>query len=357
MKMSAQRAFSVLALVVASSTVAPRLSAQSPAPTQADRNELATIPLNEAIEKLKKPSSPDPVPSINSVHGAAARHSEVAQASAAAMPPSFSPVMSVPMSPTAMAGVAISAKAMSERNIPTVDKEGRAVYAFGSGLPTLVCAPLRVCTLELQLGEKILGEPQLGDSSRWIITPLSSGTEATSMPLLVIKPKSSGLDTTMVIPTDRRTYYLRLISEPEEFMARTAFTYSDDEHVQWTAFLLKQQREQQAKAAESRTATTGSLDSFHFDYTIKAKKGKADDSIKPVRVMDDGQKTYIEMPAAAMHQDLPTLLVVTASGTEMVNFRVQNNTYIVDRLFSHGALLIGTGKHQERFDIVRDKQS
>jgi len=342
----------VLTLLACACVSSPLLIAQ--ASTPANQQELRTIPLNQAIQDLKKPvpgvPTLDPVPSINSVRPART-HSQYAQGLPGPVPQSFTPVLTVPMSPTALAGVAISAKAMSERNVPTVDKEGRAVYAFGTGLPTLVCAPLRVCTLELQLGEKILGEPQLGDSSRWIITPLNSGTDVTTTPLLVIKPKASGLDTTMVVPTDRRTYYIRLISEPEEFMARTAFTYSDDEHVQWNAFLLKQARDQQIKAAESHTATTGAIDNLHFDYTIT---GKGDASFKPVRVLDDGQKTYIQMPESAQHQDLPTLVVVTNSGNEMVNFRVQNNTYVVDRLFTHGALLIGTGKHQQRFDLKRN---
>ena len=348
MNKPSRNVLSLLTLVASTCVLAPTLFAQ--ASNAANQDELRQIPLGQAIQELKKPVVGDPVPSINSVRSARSRP-DYPQGGPGPVPQSFTPVLTVPMSPTALAGVAISAKAMSERNVPTVDKEGRAVYAFGTGLPTLVCAPLRVCTLELQLGEKILGEPQLGDSSRWIITPLNSGNDVTTTPLLVIKPKTSGLDTTMVVPTDRRTYYIRLISEPEEFMARTAFTYSDDEHVQWSAFLLKQARDQQAKAAESRTATTGSIDNLHFDYTIT---GKGDASFKPVRVVDDGQKTYIQMPEAAQHQDLPTLVVVTTSGNEMVNFRVQNNTYIVDRIFTHGALLIGVGKHQQRFDMKRD---
>ena len=339
---------SALTLLVSAWIGASPLAAQ--APGSIDKNELKQIPLGAAIQELKKPLPSDSVPSINAIHTQHAR-ANYAEGLPGPVPAGFTPVLSVPMSPTAMAGVAISAKAMSERNVPTVDKEGRAVYAFGTGLPTLVCAPLRVCTLELQMGEKILGEPQLGDSSRWIITPVNSGSDATATPLLVIKPKSSGLDTTMVISTDRRTYYMRLISEPEEFMARTAFTYSDDEHVQWNAYLQKQAHEAQVKAAETRTATTATIDNLHFNYSIT---GKGDASFKPVRVLDDGEKTYIQMPESAKHQDLPTLVVVTSAGNEMVNFRVQNNTYIVDRLFTHGALLIGTGKHQQRFDLKHD---
>jgi len=47
-----------------------------------------------------------------------------------------------------------------------------------------------------------------------------SGPDAT--PLIIIKPRIAGLDTTMVVPTDRRAYYVRLESKPYEYVARVA---------------------------------------------------------------------------------------------------------------------------------------
>ena len=66
----------------------------------------------------------------------------------------------------------------------------------------------------------------------------------------------------------------------------------------------------------------------------------------PVHVMDDGAKTYIQMPVETIHRELPVLVVRGPSGSEMVNYRVKDNMYIVDRLFDRAALLLGSGKHQ-----------
>jgi len=77
------------------------------------------------------------------------------------------------------------------------------------------------------------------------------------------------------------------------------------------------------------------------------------DSIKPVRVLDDGEKTYIEMPSVTAFQELPTLVVEGPAGNEMVNFRVKGTTFVVDRLFVKAALLLGVGKHQELVEIQR----
>jgi hypothetical protein len=63
-----------------------------------------------------------------------------------------------------------------------------------------------------------------------------------------------------------------------------------------------------------------------------------------VRVLDDGEKTYIEMPSVTAFQELPTLVIEGPEGNEMVNFRVKGTTFVVDRLFVKAALLLGVGK-------------
>jgi type IV secretory pathway VirB9-like protein len=40
-------------------------------------------------------------------------------------------------------------------------------------------------------------------------------------------------------------------------------------------------------------------------------------------------------------------------GQEIVNYRVKDNIYIVDRLFDRGALLLGIGKKADRVEIRR----
>ena len=72
-----------------------------------------------------------------------------------------------------------------------------------------------------------------------------------------------------------------------------------------------------------------------------------------MHVMDDGAKTYIQMPIETIHRELPVLVVKGPNGSEMVNYRVKDNMYIVDRLFDRAALLLGSGKHQMKVDLIR----
>jgi type IV secretion system protein VirB9 len=285
----------------------------------------------------------------------AAQPLAVAGATDDEVPASFVPRTDVSLTPTASDAVALAKKLVNERNTPAPSSDGRVVYTYGVGLPTVVCAPLRVCSLELQAGEKIAGEPQIGDTVRWEVTPATAGTDDNMVPILVIKPKMSGLDTTMIVTTDKRTYYVRLMSKPEEFIARTSFTYSDDEHVQWKVFLAEQDKQREEHRAATRIAptATGAIDKLYFGYEIKAGKGAA--GIRPDRVMDDGEKTYIQMPETALHRELPALVIQGPTGNEMVNYRVKDRTYVVDRLFDRAALLMGSGKRQEIVRLVRQQ--
>jgi type IV secretion system protein VirB9 len=96
------------------------------------------------------------------------------------------------------------------------------------------------------------------------------------------------------------------------------------------------------------------MDHLNFEYIIKG----SDKVIRPLRVMDDGVKTYITMPEAALHQDLPALVVVNPrlkgeKAEEIVNFRVKGNIYVVDRLFDRAALIVGSGKSTDKVTIRR----
>jgi type IV secretion system protein TrbG len=268
-------------------------------------------------------------------------------------PAGWEPQKDVPLAGSAKVAVGMSERMSHENSLPAPGPDGRVLYTFGVGEPTLVSTPLQVSSIELQPGEKILGEPQIGDSARWLVTPIMSGTGDAAIPLLVVKPKAAGLSTTMIVATDRRTYYLRLISKPNDYIARLGFTYPDDQSLQWRLFLEKQKKEHDAEIESTRIARTGntSIDKLYFDYTFKVRSGSG--AIKPDRVMDDGEKTYIEMPAVTAFQELPTLVIEGNEGNEMVNFRVKGTTFVVDRLFNRAALVVGIGKHAEFVEIRR----
>jgi type IV secretion system protein VirB9 len=273
------------------------------------------------------------------------------QSPAGSVPKDFKPKTDIELTATARHAVQVSEQWRSQSNVPAAGPDGRVLYSYGAGLPTLVCAPLRVCMIEIETGEKLVGEPHIGDSVRWNISPAMYGNGGSATSVIVIKPQSAGLDTNLLITTDRRAYYLRLVSKPEDYVARLAFAYPEDEQKkrQWQEHLARQKQES-SEAARIAELSPGAMESMYFDYRIHGKN----ENLRPVRVFDDGAKTYIQMPPSVQHREAPVLVVVNAdSKPEMVNYRVKGDVYIVDRLFDRARLVLGAGKKAEIVEITR----
>jgi type IV secretion system protein TrbG len=87
---------------------------------------------------------------------------------------------------------------------------------------------------------------------------------------------------------------------------------------------------------------------------VNSKNG----SLKPVRVFDDGEKTFIQISRETQTREAPVLVVLGSNGKqEMVNYRVKGDMYIVDRLFDRAELILGTGKKAQKVEIERERKS
>jgi type IV secretion system protein VirB9 len=346
-------------IVLASVTI----SAQSP-DLESLENHATAPPKSSAVPPLEKYPFTEALKKLQSGDASAQRPTAVPPLVLGPVPPvgsrskevprDFVPKRDVALSPTAQGAVGVSRQWQDGQNIPAPGKDGRVVYVYGAGMPVMVCSPLRICVIELQPGEKIVGEPQIGDSVRWEISPAVAGSGEDAMPLIVVKPLQSGLDTTMVIPTDRRAYYLRLQSKPEDYLARVAFAYPEDQGQQWRQYAqqqessVRQHKEEQQQAKPTRVLPDV-VDAIYWDYQIKG----GDLTMRPTRILDDGVKTYIQMPLATQRTEAPVLVVIGSDGVEMVNYRVKGDLYIVDRLFNRAALIVGVGKHARKVQITR----
>ncbi|GHV32036.1 hypothetical protein FACS1894167_14890 [Synergistales bacterium] len=91
---------------------------------------------------------------------------------------------------------------------------------------------------------------------------------------------------------------------------------------------------------------------LHLDYEVRGK-----DSLrwKPIRVWDDGVKTYIRFSKGSVRKSVeaPVLVVFEHKKEVLVNYRAAEDMYIVDRVFDKGALIAGTGSLQDRVVITR----
>ncbi|MDD2767961.1 MAG: P-type conjugative transfer protein TrbG [Methylococcus sp.] len=236
---------------------------------------------------------------------------------------------------------------------PVPGPDGTIRFLFGASQPSIVCAVLQVCDVELQPGEQV-NSIHLGDTARWTVEPAITGSGAAEVQHLIIKPMDVGLETSLIVTTNRRTYHLRLRSHRTQLMPRVAFTYTDDALAKWEVLKATETKERQDRTLPGSGEYLGDLS---FDYSIEGSAGW-----KPVRVYNDGAKTVIEMPGAMAQTEAPTLLVVRKDGglfnedeTVMVNYRLQGNRYIVDAVFDKAILIAGVGSGQDLVTIQKGK--
>ena len=227
--------------------------------------------------------------------------------------------------------------------------DGSVSFVYGSGQIRVVCAPLQVCDIALQPGEQF-NDMNVGDP-RFIVEPSITGTGSYQQIHLIVKPKDVGLDSSLVVTTDRRTYHFRLKSDRSEFMPYISFIYPDEAKAKWQ---LIQQIQTERRKANTFPETNEYLGNLNFNYRLQGNAG-----FKPVRVYNNGVKTIIEMPKTMSQNEAPALLVLRKAGffqkseSVMVNYRLQGCRYIVDGVFDKAVLIAGSGSSQEKITITR----
>jgi P-type conjugative transfer protein TrbG len=246
-----------------------------------------------------------------------------------------------------VASVLADANRKASQN-PGVDGYFNAIQTYpfeGGALYQVYSAPMRLTMISLQPGEKIMGRPAAGDTTRWQMGLGKSLTAGAEQQHIFLKPSRAGLDTSMVITTDRRIYYLELHSFEQQYMAALSWRYPQDEIAQLEAAADKSEEREKAVTA------TVDLASAYFRYEITAYEGHP--AWQPEQVFDDGLKTYIRFPKSMLNREAPALFVLSANNdVQLVNYRVRNEYYVVDRIFDGAELRLG----QEKQEIVRIKR-
>lgn len=253
-----------------------------------------------------------------------------------------------PLSEKAAQALALSQKWINGTARPITAGDGTVTYYFGKTQPVVVCAPLRTCDIQLQTGERITKNGvNIGDSVRWEVTPSLSGSGDSQQTHIIVKPRDVGLDTSMTINTDRRTYSIKLVSRQTDWMPAINFDYPEAEKNAWDAYYAEQGQDK----AQKTLGDGLNIDSLDFNYRIE---GNAD--FKPVRVYNNGIKTFIELPRTVSSGELPAVLVVNSDSgeKEIVNYGFHDGKFIVDQLARQLILVQGVGSDQTSVLISRE---
>lgn len=268
---------------------------------------------------------------------------DVAGVEAAPSPVPYEPVWpSAPVASGASGRRAIAAANADARAASRADAfvGGVQVFAWSPGRVYEVwTAPLRVTTLTLGAGETLVSKAA-GDTVRWQIGETTSGEGAALRTHVLLKPLQRGLETNLVLTTNRRVYMLDLRSgAADAFNAAIAW---DQGVVETPAVAPPQPVAEAGRVPDAVATPEGPLDAR---YRIEPQGRRA--RWTPVSVFNDGRRTFIAFDGDLQIDEAPALFVVAPDGeAQMVNYRQSGGLFIVDRVFDRAELRLGDRRPQ-----------
>jgi type IV secretion system protein TrbG len=190
-------------------------------------------------------------------------------------------------------------------------------------------------------------------------TPASSGDPHDPVPHIALKPQAPGIETNLTIYTTRHIYHLVLRSQGRA-MQEFEFYYPDEiltamKDADANAAKAKQDDAQEV-AVDPPADAGGSVvkvtavdpSQLNFAYQISGPNVPW----KPLRAFDDGSHVYIQIAQGMKSSEAPALLISAGGGTQMVNYRLAGDYFVVDRLFDQALLVSGVGRQQDRVTIA-----
>ena len=194
------------------------------------------------------------------------------------------------------------------------------VFSYSpSQLYKIYCKLNYLTDIQLHEGEQITFVGG-GDTGKWMLdTATIDGT-----PHLYLKPIARNAKTNLIINTTHHSYQV-LCNEGDWYNPMIKWSYGA-ENIQKSIAMQKMN-------ALTSTGAVSDIESLNFDYSIRG-----DVSWKPKRVFDDGKKTWIQFDHAI--KKLPILFVKEKGkkGAEMVNYKVRDDCFVVDRTFPEAEL-------------------
>lgn len=212
----------------------------------------------------------------------------------------------------------------------------KLTYEYNEGSVYQVYSKLgHVTDIALHPDEKLVGV-LAGDTERW---NLETAVVA-NIVHIYIKPKCADISTNFIVNTDKRSYRL-LLSATDTYSAVVAWDFPEDIYRKTANTEVYRNREEK-EVLDIFTEKVGDRyvsKTMNYAYETKGSK-EADAALFPLKVFDDGTRTYIQMPASNKY-DLPVLYNVENVDKEkltLVNYRVHGTYFIADRVFTYARL-------------------
>jgi type IV secretion system protein TrbG len=231
-----------------------------------------------------------------------------------------------------------------------------ATYDYIEGhIYEVITSPKAITDFRLKPGESISGSPIVNnDSTSWQFTMGTSVENGQTVQHLFIKPTTVGLDTSMIVLTDQRTYYFRIASFENSYMTALRFNYPVDSGQGYFIAEDFDAFTKEATTAVDESVYKLDLSKAEYNYTIKKLRGTP--TWTPQNVFSDDKKTYIQLPVSILSSDeLPSVYIQKGDEEALVNYRIIGNIYQLDTVITDAQSILLKSGENEQVKITRSK--
>lgn len=213
----------------------------------------------------------------------------------------------------------------------------------------VITSPKAITDIRLKPGESIAANPIVNDGgTSWQFTMGSSVENGITVQHLFVKPTIVGLDTSMILLTNQRTYYFRIASFPDSYMTALRFRYPTDSG---KGYFVDADFDEFIEEANYQTAKKDSftIDLSKVNYNYKIKKYKGNPAWIPQQVFSDDIRTYIQFPVTMQTSlDLPSVYILRNGTENLVNYRITGNLYQLDAVITaNETILLKSGQNEQ----------
>jgi len=143
---------------------------------------------------------------------------------------------------------------------------------------------------------------------------------------------------------------LQSTANERDYLNRVGFYYPESLVNEWD---VAAQQTEKKKADKEKLVVSElpalSLDKIDFGYKVEGDDAR----FKPLRVFNDGTRVFLQMPESMKSDEAPVLLLMDRDDKPLlVNYRVKDTYYIVDKLFDRAMLVVGTDGSQSKVTIT-----
>ena len=222
---------------------------------------------------------------------------------------------------------------------------GVTVVPFGTAAPELSCETLRVCAVELETGERVV-KTYLGDGERWKVD-VQLSQEGGVKPLVVLKPTECGIETNLIVSTDRRIYDVLVKSRGCESPGEGLKLGPRRLRFEYGGFSQAWNDKGQPPGAAAAQPGEVKPQSLNFKYSWAGGwRGP-----KPKLVYDDGKRVYVQLEKVP--EKAPAIFEKGADGLEIVPFRLEGNVYVIEAMPEELVLVAGPHERRDRTVVRR----